>query len=309
MIPLHKLKTYSIKDRKSVVNVKDFATLSKPGKEWGGFFKSLPDILGGRDFNRLIDAIVRANKDKHLIGVGLGGHVIKCGLSPVIIDLINRGIIKSVAMNGSTAIHDYEISLIGATSEDVNESIKDGSFGMAEETAFAFARAAKTAGQKDIGLGRALGQMIDKENSQFKQYSILAAAVCNNIPATIHVAIGTDIVHMHSCISGEELGKSTLKDFHILAETICGLDKGVWLNIGSAVILPEIFLKAVAIARNLGHKLNDFTAANLDMIQHYRPRQNVTGRVAGKGAVGINLTGHHEIMLPLLRLGLLSALQ
>ncbi|MFA5794756.1 MAG: hypothetical protein WC980_06795 [Candidatus Brocadiia bacterium] len=308
MLPLHKLKTYSIKDRASLVNVKDFAALAEPGKEWAGFFKSLPNILGGKDFNKLVESIVRAHKEKRLIGVGLGGHVIKCGLSPVIIDLIDRGIIKSVAMNGSAAIHDYEISLIGATSEDVEEAIKDGSFGMSEETAFGFARAAKAAAKEDIGLGRALGQMINKENSQYKKYSILGVAVRNNIPATVHVAIGTDIVHMHSCISGEQLGKSTLDDFRIFAEAVSGLDKGVWLNIGSAVIMPEVFLKAVAIARNLGHKLTDFTTANLDMIQHYRPRQNVTGRVAGKGAVGINLTGHHEIMLPLLRLGILSSL-
>lgn len=303
MLPLHRLKTYPLKDRKSLVDVRQFAALPKPNREWAAFFKSLPDILGGRDLNRLIDAVITAHKNKHLIAVGLGGHVVKCGLSPVIIDLIDRGVINAVAMNGSTAIHDYEISLIGATSEDVAQAIKDGSFGMAEETAFAFARAAKQAD----GFGKALGQMILQEKHKFADYSILAAAARKDIPVTVHIAIGTDIVHMHSCISGQELGKAALTDFHIFAEVVSRLNKGVYINIGSAVILPEVFLKAVAIARNLGHKLNDFTAANLDMVQHYRPLQNVTHRPAGTQA-GINLTGQHEILLPLLRLGILGNL-
>lgn len=304
MLPLHRLKTYPLKDRKSLINVRQFATLPQPGREWAAFFKSLPDILGGRDLNYLIDAVITAHKNKHLVAVGLGGHVIKCGLAPVIIDLIDRGIINVVAMNGSTAIHDYEISLIGATSEDVAESIKDGSFGMAEEPAFAFARAAKQTG----GFGKALGRMVLSEKHKFADYSILAAAAKKDIPVTVHIAIGTDIVHMHPCISGDELGKAALADFHIFAEVVSRLNKGVYINIGSAVILPEVFLKAVAIARNLGYKLTDFTTANLDMVQHYRPRQNVTSRPNTAANAGINLTGQHEIILPLLRLGILSKL-
>ncbi|MBI4711737.1 MAG: hypothetical protein HY762_00260 [Planctomycetes bacterium] len=305
MPDLHRLKTYPIKERKNLVRIEQFAKLIKPSKEFAAFFDSLPDILGGRDLNRLIDAIVRAHQNKHLVGVGLGAHIIKCGLSTVIIDLMEQGVIKAVALNGAGAIHDYEISLIGATSEDVGETIKNGRFGMAEETAFAFARACREATQKKEGLGRAFGNMIIKDKNKHADYSIMATAAKLNIPCTLHIAIGTDTVHMHPCISGDELGKAALADFHIFTDVICKLNKGVWLNIGSAVILPEVFLKAVAIARNLGHKLQEFTTANLDMIQHYRPRQNVTGRPVSDG---INITAQHEIILPLLRLGVLSKL-
>lgn len=305
MLDLHRLKTYPIKERKNLVRIEQFTKLIKPSKEFAAFFDSLPDILGGRDLNRLVDAIVKSYHGKYLVGVGLGAHIIKCGLAPVIIDLMNQGVIKAVAMNGAGAIHDYEISLIGATSEDVGETIKNGRFGMAEETAFAFARACRDAIHKKEGLGRAFGNMIIKDKNKHVDYSIMATAAKLNIPCTLHIAIGTDTVHMHPCISGDELGKAGLSDFHIFTDVICHLNKGAWLNIGSAVILPEVFLKAVSVARNLGHKLQEFTTANLDMIQHYRPRQNVTGRPVNDG---INITAQHEIILPLLRLGVLSRL-
>lgn len=299
------IRTIPISQRKTLVNIKDFARLPPPSRSFNTFIDSLPDILVGRDFKNLVDAIVKSVRGKRLVGAGLGAHVVKCGLSPIIIDLMKRGVIKAVAMHGATAIHDYEISLIGRTSENVSESIKTGAFGMVSETSGAFVRACRNAVSTNTGLGQSLGKLIIKERNKFASASILANASKLGIPATVHVAIGTDTVHMHPSISGADLGESSLTDFRIFANTICGLNKGVWLNIGSAVIMPEVFLKAVSIARNLGHKLNSFTAANLDMIQHYRPRQNVTGRPA---PIGINITGHHEIMLPLLRMAVLSRL-
>lgn len=302
-ISLSKLRTYSIRRRKNLVHIRQFCRLTPPPRN---FLAGLPDILAGRDFKHLVEAIARAHQGKHLIGVALGAHVIKCGLSPVIIDLMKRGIINAIAMNGATAIHDYEISLIGATSEDVRENIRDGKFGMAWETAEFFSRAARRVAiyQAD-GLGEACGKLIQQDRNRYRDYSILAHANRLNIPVTIHVAFGTDTIHLHPSISGADLGQATLRDFEILCSIIADLNKGVWLNIGSAVILPEVFLKAVSVARNLGYRLDNFTTANLDMIQHYRPVMNVTNRPTNQG---INLTGHHEIMLPLLRWAVLSEL-
>ena len=301
-----KLKTVPISQRKTLVDVKNFAKLSQPSKSFDAFVNSLPDILGGSYFKALVDAIVRAVKVKKTVGVGLGAHVIKCGLSPVVIDLMKRGVIKAIAMNGATAIHDYEISLVGRTSEDVTDSIKTGRFGMVDETAQAFIRASKDAVLNDKGLGESLGHLILKDRNKYASLSILAQAAKLGIPVTVHVALGTDTIHMHPAISGADLGEASINDFRLFCQVICGLNRGVWLNIGSAVILPEVFLKAVSVARNQGYKLDSFTTANLDMIQHYRPRQNVTGRPLSKSSLGINLTGQHEILLPLLRMAVLG---
>lgn len=303
---LSKLRTYSIKKRENLVSLKQSVRLSKPPRDFARFLDSLPQLLASQNLNQLINTIVRAYKSKRMIGIGLGAHIIKCGLSPIIIDLMKRGIIKAVAMHGASAIHDFEISLIGATSEDVAESLPRGKFGMAKETVQAFTRAARQAVAQGIGLGKTLGRFIVMKKNPYANYSILAQASKLNLPATIHIALGTDTVHMHPDISGEDLGKSSLTDFRLFASVISNLNKGVWLNLGSAVILPEVFLKAVSMARNLGARLDDFTTANLDMIQHYRSRINVTGRPTTKG---INLTGHHEIMLPLLYWGILSRLK
>jgi len=312
-----KLKTVSISQRKTLVDVRHFAGLAQPSRSFNAFIDSFPDILGGSDFKALVDAIVRSVKAKKTVGVGLGAHVIKCGLSPVVIDLMKRGVIKVIAMNGATAIHDYEISLIGRTSEDVAESIKTGQFGMVDETAQAFVRASRDAVLNDKGLGESLGHLILKDKNKYASHSILAMAAKLGIPVTVHVALGTDTIHMHPAISGADLGEASMNDFRIFCQVICGakrspeahrggLNRGVWLNIGSAVILPEVFLKAVSVARNQGYKLDSFTTANLDMIQHYRPRQNVTGRPLSKTSLGINLTGQHEILLPLLRMAVLG---
>jgi hypothetical protein len=304
-LDFNRLKTYSIKSRKNLVNVKQFCRLTEPPKGFKSFTAGLPDILAGSSFRQLVGEIVRSYKGKYLIGAGVGTHVIKCGLSPVIIDLMERGIIKFIAMNGAGAIHDFEIALIGATSEDVRENIKSGKFGMAKETAAFFAKTGQAAIERQEGLGKTCGRLLLKEKTPYAKYSIMAAAARLNIPLTIHIAIGTDTIHMHPLVSGANLGAASLSDFKTFASLVAGMNNGIWLNIGSAVILPEVFLKAVSAARNLGYKLDKITTANLDMLQHYRPVMNVTGRTVSRG---INLTGHHEIMLPLLRWGVLSNL-
>lgn len=300
-IDLQGVKTYPLKNRKNLVNTGQFGK-AVDYKGFGKFMDSLPKVLAASDLRSLIDCIVRAHKKGRQVALAIGAHVIKCGLSPLIIDLMKRGIVTAVAMNGSGAIHDYEISLIGETSEDVSLSLRDGSFGMARETAEAMRAAAST---PEHGLGRALGNNIIKDKNKHRRHSILAAGAEMKIPVTVHVAIGTDIVHMHPNISGSDLGESSHVDFKILCSVVSELEGGVWLNVGSAVIMPEVFLKAITVARNLGRTVRDFTTANMDMIQHYRPRTNVVQRPTTHG---YSITGHHEIMLPLLRIGILSKL-
>ena len=301
-IDLKKIKTYSIKKRKNLVNIGQFG---KPieFKNFNKFIDSLPKVLAADGLRNVIDNIVKAHNKNRQVVLALGAHVIKCGLSPLVIDLMNRGIVTAVAMNGSGAIHDYEISLIGETSEDVSHSLKDGSFGMAKETAEAIQAAASV---PESGLGRALGDKIIKDKNKYTQHSILAEGARLNIPVTVHVAIGTDIIHMHPCVSGSDMGESSHIDFKILCSVVSELEGGVWLNVGSAVIMPEVFLKAITVARNLGRKVNNFTTVNMDMIQHYRPQTNVVKRPTTHG---YSITGHHEIMLPLLRMGVLSGLK
>ena len=301
-IDLKKVKTYSIKKRKNLFKSEQFG---KPieSKDFNKFIDSLPKILAANDLRNVIDNIVKAHRKNRPVVLALGAHVIKCGLSPLVIDLMKRGIITAVAMNGSGAIHDYEISLIGETSEDVSHSLKDGSFGMAKETSEAIQAAASV---PDSGLGRALGNKILKDNNKHRKDSILAVGAQLKIPVTVHVAVGTDIIHMHPCVSGSDIGESSHIDFKLLCSVVAGLEGGVWLNVGSAVIMPEVFLKAITVARNLGRKVRDFTTVNMDMIQHYRPQMNVVKRPTTHG---YSITGHHEIMLPLLRLGILAGLK
>ena len=301
-IDLKKVKTYSIKKRKNLFKSEQFG---KPieSKDFNKFIDSLPKILAANDLRNVIDNIVKAHRKNRPVVLALGAHVIKCGLSPLVIDLMKRGIITAVAMNGSGAIHDYEISLIGETSEDVSHSLKDGSFGMAKETAEAIQAAASV---PDSGLGRALGNKILKDKNKHRKDSILAVGAQLKIPVTVHVAVGTDIIHMHPCVSGSDIGESSHIDFKLLCSVVAGLEGGVWLNVGSAVIMPEVFLKAITVARNLGRKVSNFTTVNMDMIQHYRPQMNVVKRPTTHG---YSITGHHEIMLPLLRLGILAGLK
>ncbi|MHC4268158.1 MAG: GSU2086 family protein [Planctomycetota bacterium] len=300
-IKLDRIKTYPIKQRKNLVSIDRFGKAIEC-KDFNKFIDSLPNFLAANDLRNLIDSIVNSYKKERQVVLALGAHVIKCGLSPIVIDMMKRGIVTAVAMNGSGAIHDYEISLIGETSEDVSHSLKDGSFGMARETADAIQSAASMSGS---GLGRALGNKILEDKNKYKQHSILAAGARLNIPVTVHVAIGTDTIHMHPNVSGSDIGESSHIDFKILCSVVSRLEGGVWLNIGSAVIMPEVFLKAITVARNLGKNIKNFTTANMDMIQHYRPQTNIVSRPTKRG---YSITGHHEIMLPLLRLGVLSKL-
>lgn len=301
-LDLHHLKTYPLADRKNLVSAKDFATLVEPGKELERFLKSFPNILAGREFRALVAAVVQARRHHKEVVVALGAHVIKTGCSPLLVDLIERGVVTAVALNGGAAIHDYEVSLIGETSEDVAAALEDGSFGMAEETAKAMALAFKEGARTGRGLGRFLGELIHSEKNPHERLSVLAAAARKGIPATVHVAVGTDIVHAHPATSGMALGESSLLDFRILCGVVSRLEGGVWINVGSAVLLPEVFVTCLSAARNLGHRVKHFTTANLDMLQHYRPRVNVLACPKGQA---VALTGHHELLLPLLRAAIL----
>jgi hypothetical protein len=301
-IDLQGLKTYSIARRRNLVSLRDFGTLAD-GRKAADFINSLPSIYAARDLRALINDIVRARKQKKTVACAMGGHVIKVGCGPVLADLVDRGVLTAVAMNGAAAIHDYELSLIGETSEDVAETLQDGSFGMARETAEAFAEAALV-GSSGSGLGRAIAEKALR--NRHRRISLLAACARRGVPVTVHLSIGADITHMHPQVSGRDLGESTLIDFRILSGVVAGLDGGVWMNVGSAVMMPEVFLKAVSVARNLGHPLKQFTTVNLDMIQHYRPKANVLARPKGKA---IAITGHHEILLPLIRAGVVAALE
>ena len=301
-IDLRGLKTYSIARRRNLVKLRDFGTLAD-GRKAADFINSLPSIYAARDLRTLVNDIVRAHKKKKTVACAMGGHVIKVGCGPVLADLVDRGVITAIAMNGAAAIHDYELSLIGETSEDVAETLQNGTFGMARETAEAFAQAALV-GSTGSGLGRAIAEKALR--NKHRKISLLAACARKGIPLTVHLSIGADITHMHPQVSGRDLGESTLIDFRILSGVVAGLEGGVWMNLGSAVMMPEVFLKAVSVARNLGRTLKEFTTVNLDMIQHYRPKANVLARPKGKA---IAITGHHEILLPLVRAGVVAALE
>jgi len=302
---LKKITTHSLKNRKTKVSLKQFASLPEPGAGFAEFMSSLPDVLAAKHLRRLIEGIVAARKKERPVVAAIGGHVVKCGLGPVIADLMQRGFITAVAMHGATAIHDYEISLVGQTSEDVDATLKDGSFGMARETPKAFARAADMAAKSRNGLGHALGRLILTEGNSYSQYSILAAAAGLKLPAAVMLALGTDTISMHPDFAPGKLAAASHVDFRRLVSIVADLEGGVWMNVGSAVILPEVFLKALSAARNLTKgSPKQFITANLDMKQHYRPNTNVVGRPTRRG---YSITGHHEIMLPLLRMGIISA--
>ncbi|MFA6078295.1 MAG: hypothetical protein WC779_00915 [Candidatus Omnitrophota bacterium] len=299
-VDLKKIKTIPLNARKCKVAIKDFAGLSKKGDSFKDFYETLPGILTSMNFKILVDAIVKAHKDGKMVIVMMGAHVIKCGLSPIIIDLMKRGVIKAVALNGAGVIHDTEIAMIGRTSEDVGEGIVDGTFGMAKETASFINEAINQGFKEGIGIGEAVGGSISRIKAPHKEFSILANGHELNVPVTAHVAIGTDIIHQHPSANGAAIGEGSLLDFKNFIYSISNLEGGVTINIGSAVILPEVFLKAVTVARNLGYHLDNFNTANFDMISQYRPNQNVVSRPTSSGGRGFNIIGHHEIMIPLL---------
>jgi len=299
---LTQLKRYPLSERTNLVDRSRFGALLEPSRAHYEMIAAMPDFLGARAFRALVDGVHAAWKGEKLVGISIGAHVLKVGLGPTLIDLMERGVISAVAMHGAGAIHDFELALQGATSEDVKTSLEDGSFGMAADTAQAFAGACQAAFAAGEGLGRAWGKQI--QSLPFSKESVLAAGARLDIPVTVHVAIGADIVHMHPELDGAALGAASLHDFRALAATLQGLEKGVWINIGSAVVLPEVFLKALTMSRNLSGGPREFLAANLDMIRHYRPKVNVLDRPTG--GRGLDICGHHEMLVPLLRLGVLG---
>ncbi len=296
------LKTYSLTERSHLVSG---ASLVAPENPPGDVLAGFPDILAGASLKTLCRALAAASAGGRSTGLAMGAHVIKCGLSLLVIDMMERGIFTSVALNGSGAIHDFELSAIGGTSEDVLAGLDDGSFGMAEETAAFVNGAATRAALEGKGFGETLGASIAASDLPHRDASILAAGHRLGIPVTVHVSLGCDIVHMHANADGAAIGSASLKDFRILTGVIPSLEGGVWLNVGSSVVLPEAFLKALSVSRNLTGGPHDFLTADLDMIRHYRPTQNVVVR---PGKKGISLTGHHEILVPLLRWGVLHEL-
>ncbi len=302
------IKTVSLKKRNSKVTVEDSAKVTGKGDSFSAFLASLPRILAAEDFKSVVAAMQTARRNRKKILIMMGAHAVKCGLNPLLIDLMDKGFISGIAMNGATAIHDFELAFCGKTSEDVSASIQDGSFGMSKETSDFFNLAMKTAARKNAGLGEVAGAMILKQRLPYAGYSLQANAARLGIPVTIHVAIGTDIIHPHPGCNGAYLGKASMNDFQRFTALVSQLENGVALNIGSAVIMPEVFLKAVSAARNLGYRVDNFTAVCMDMIRHYRPFQNVVSRPTAGSGKGYYLIGHHEIMLPLLHRALVEAI-
>jgi len=307
-VDLTKIKTYSLSERTSKVRTADFAKTHQRGVSFKDFLNELPNILAGSDVRSVISAMAAAAENKKAIVLGMGAHVVKVGLNPVVIDLMERGIVTCVAMNGAGIIHDVELAMAGQTSEDVANAIDDGSFGMAEDAAVFLGNALADSAVDSDGLGMAVGRAIQQKKLPFSAQSILAAGFRLGIPVTVHVAIGTDIIHMHPGFDAARTGNATHRDFRLFSAVVATIENGVYLNVGSAVILPEIFLKAVALARNLGHTLDHFTTVNLDFVSHYRPLTNVINRPTARGGRGINLVGHHEIMLPLIAAGVIEQL-
>jgi deoxyhypusine synthase len=296
------LKTYPLKKRHSKVRVTDFGTPWRRGDSFNRFYHSLPDILGAKTLRAVATSIVTAHRKGKPVIVGVGAHVMKVGLNPIVVDLMKQGIVSAVAMNGAGIIHDFELALMGRTSEEVDAEIDEGRFGMAEETGRMINEAIVRGAKDREGLGEAVGHYINRYQGQFpnRDTSILAIGARLGIPITVHVALGTDIIHMHPSADGAAIGATSLLDFRRLAAVVAGMEGGVYLNLGSAVILPEVFLKTVSLGRNLGHALSNITTVNMDFLSHYRPLTNVVRRPTQKGGKGYQLIGHHEIMLPLL---------
>jgi hypothetical protein len=306
-LDLSKLKLTALSERPSKVSKESLAATPRAGDSFQTFWRGLPDILAARDLRELAREVANAHRAGKTIVVGMGGHVIKTGLAPILIDLMRDGIVSAVASNGSVCIHDVELAIAGKTSEDVDASLRDGSFGMSAETSGFILEAIARDGPT-VGLGRALGQALLAKNAPNNDTSILAQGAALDIPVTVHVAIGTDIIHMHPQADGAALGAASLFDFRRFTEVIAAMtDGGVYLNWGSAVIMPETFLKALSVARNLGYG-GKFVTADFDFIRHYRPRTNVVHRPHLDGGRGYMLTGHHELMIPLFVAGLRTEL-
>lgn len=313
-VDLSRIKTYSVHERAHKFDADAIAGLPPRGASFLSWLDALPPYLGVNELRAVVEAIVAARRADRPVVFALGAHVVKVGCSPVICDLIERGIVTALAMNGAAAIHDVEVATIGQTSEEVGDTIRDGSFGMVQETPRVFADALNTTESTETGLGHRLGRHLEQIKAPNVSRSLLATAFRKGIPASVHVAMGTDTIHMHQIIAEGDLPILSTVDFRLICDVVtdcapssAGGASGVWCNIGSAVILPEVFLKAIAVARNLGANLDSISTANFDMIRHYRPSQNVIGRPVKQGH-GHHVTGHHEIMLPLLRQALIETI-
>ncbi len=317
-LSLERIRTYPLKLRRSKVTLRDFARPLKPGASVRQLLDSLPRILAADDLRAVVDAVVRAWARRKAVLWGLGGHIIKVGLGPVLNDLMSRGFVSGIAINGAALVHDFEIALVGKTSEDVEAALGGGRFGMAEETGLYLNEMAVGAERSGMGLGEAAGKLLTSGRLRVRhpEASVLIAAYRARVPVTAHLAIGTDIPHVHRSADGAALGAATHHDFRLFCALVKQMHPGgVYLNWGSAVILPEVFLKAVSVVRNLGVPLRPITTANFDFIQHYRPLQNVVkrptaglSRQARRGeSKGYAITGHHEILLPLVAAALIEA--
>jgi deoxyhypusine synthase len=293
-------KTRKLSQLSRLVKRKQFSSPLPAGASMRAFIDSLPYVLAARDLRALAIDIARAHRTQHLFLLMMGAHPIKVGLGPLIAGLIRDRIVGALATNGAAIIHDFELAYAGRTSEDVGEGLETGDFGMAEETGAFLGRAAKLAASERAGLGEVVGREIVRAKLKYREASVFAAAYESGVPATVHVTIGGDIIHMHPAADGAAIGTATMADFHRLASVVAGLSRGVVVNLGSAVVMPEVFLKALNLARNLGSKVTGFTAADMDFIRQYRPRMNVVERPTTPGGRRIMLTGHHEIMFPLL---------
>jgi hypothetical protein len=305
------VRTVPIERRPNKVAAAEFASPPGSDRSFAGFLESLPDVLVARDFRRVVAAIASAKKNGRAVVVMLGGHIVKTGLAPLLIDLMNRGVITHLAMNGSAAIHDYEIARFGATSEDVARGLVDGTFGMAEETGRGMNEAFIAGMKNEWGMGESLARTLETLPLSNADLSVMLSAYRLGVPCTVHAALGAEIIHQHPLASGAAIGDTSHRDFRRLAASLRGLhDGGVVLNLGSAVIMPEVFLKALTIARNLNDgKPTAFTTCDLDMQRHYRPRVNVVQRPTQGSGKGYEITGHHEIMVPLLVWGVVETLE
>ncbi len=299
---LKDVRTVSISSRASKVRPELIARVPSPGVSVAGFLETLPEILKASDFMAVVEALTVAVEGGRGVVWMMGAHPIKCGLSPLITEMIRRGWITTLCLNGAGAIHDYELALFGHTSEDVEAGLADGSFGMVAETGEGLFRAMSEGMDSHIGAGEAIGRAIFCSQAEHKELSLLATCAEHDVPVTVHIAVGTDIIHQQPAADGALMGEMSMRDFKLLAGQVPDLDNGgVVVNLGSAVLLPEVFLKVLTVARNLGHSVENFTAVNFDMIQHYRANTNVVQRPTRTGGGrGYSITGHHEIMIPLL---------
>ena len=307
-IDLSRVRTYPLASRPSKVDARALGRPVAPGASVADLLASLPDVLAARDLREVASELARRIRGGRPVLLGMGAHPIKVGLSPLIVDLLERKWIAGIAMNGAGIIHDFELALAGKTSEEVADELADGSFGMAEDTARFLNEAAREGAAAGLGLGEAVGKKMLAASLPRIELSILAAAARLGVPATVHVAIGTDIIHMHPEADGAAIGATTLRDFRVLAEAVGGLEGGAFVNLGSAVVVPEVFLKAINLARNVGYVVSDLWTLDMDFNRHYRPMTNVVSRPTMLGGHGVHLTGHHEIMFPLLCAALCEAM-